>query len=79
MHYPNHAFAIDRSQPTIVSLKDPELGFGQRRMFSTGDVAAINKLYKCPKDRYSDDLPEVLSDERVEELKDSRKRIFSFV
>lgn len=42
-------------------------------MFSEGDVAAINKLYKCGKDQYVDELPEVLSDEEVEERRDERE------
>lgn len=67
MHYPNHAFAIDRSLPTIVSKKDPNLVFGQRVRFSEGDVQQINRLYKCPIDKYSSDLIATLSDAEIDE------------
>ena len=67
MMYPNHAFAIDPSYPTIVSKKDPALIFGQRKQFSTGDVAQVNRLYNFPKDKYASDLVEMLSDEKIEE------------
>ncbi|XP_065058172.1 zinc metalloproteinase nas-4-like [Rhopilema esculentum] len=79
MHYPNHAFAKDRSEPTLVSLKDPSLVFGQRDMFTVGDVATINKMYKCPKNDFNSELPDVLSDEEVEKRRDMRETFdFSF-
>jgi len=72
MLYPNHAFAKDRSRPTLIAKSDRRLKFGQRDMFSAGDVKAINKLYNCPKDRYDYSLPQILSDEEVKERKDMR-------
>ena len=74
MHYPNFAFAKDISYPTIESRSDPKLRFGQRFMFSRGDVDTINKLYKCRKDSYGYSLPQVLSDEEVKERRDLREQ-----
>ena len=74
MHYPNHAFAKDRSYPTIISRSDPSLKFGQRVMFSRGDVQTINRLYECDKDKDIRELPEILSDEEVKERRDLRER-----
>ena len=65
MHYPNSAFAMDRSEPTIVSKVNSELKFGQRVGFSTGDVKTINRLYGCPADQNSDELFPSLSDPQV--------------
>ena len=73
MHYPNHAFAIDRDQATIIANKDPSLTFGQRTMFSVGDVKAVNRRYSCPPDRYSSELVQTLSDAEVIQRRDLRE------
>jgi len=67
MHYPNRAFGIDRSVPTIESKLDPSLKFGQRISFSVGDVKTINRAYKCARDKKSDELVQTLSDVEVKE------------
>ena len=46
MHYRNTAFSKNGS-PTLRSKHDPSLKFGQRKMFSEGDIAQINRLYSC--------------------------------
>jgi hypothetical protein len=43
MHYPADAFAIDSSQPTIVTPHGEEIG--QRDHLSEGDIAAIRSIY----------------------------------
>ena len=75
MHYPNHAFAIDRDQATIISKSDPTLSFGQRTMFSVGDVKAVNRRYSCPPDKYSSDLVQTLSDAEVIQRRDMREEL----
>ena len=46
MHYRNTAFSKN-GQPTLRSIRFPSLKFGQRKMFSEGDISQINKLYPC--------------------------------
>jgi astacin len=41
MHYPSHAFALDRAQPTIVSPQP----IGQRIALSEGDIRTVNAIY----------------------------------
>lgn len=43
MHYPRTAFAIDSSQPTIVTPNGEPIG--QRDVLSAGDIAAVAKIY----------------------------------
>lgn len=43
MHYPQDAFAVDLSKPTIVTLHNEAIG--QREALSAGDIAAIQALY----------------------------------
>ncbi|MCP2080850.1 UNVERIFIED_ORG: astacin [Methylorubrum zatmanii] len=45
MHYPRHAFAIDPSIDTITPLHGG-MEIGQRDSLSSGDIAAVNRLYK---------------------------------
>jgi astacin len=45
MHYHEHAFAIDRSKPTITPI-DPNKDIGQREGLSSGDIATIEYLYQ---------------------------------
>ena len=47
MHYGAYAFAIDRSKPTIVKLKNTGGHIGQRKGFSSTDLKQINILYDC--------------------------------
>jgi len=44
MHYPSWAFALDRTQPTIVPRK-AGVEIGQRNGLSTGDMAAVHAMY----------------------------------
>ena len=46
MHYRNTAFSKN-GEPTLKSLHFPDLKFGQRKMFSQGDITQINQLYSC--------------------------------
>jgi len=46
MHYRNTAFSKN-GEPTLRSIRFPGLKFGQRKMFSAGDISQINKLYPC--------------------------------
>ena len=46
MHYRNTAFSKN-GEPTLMSRRFPGLKFGQRKMFSRGDIDQINKLYDC--------------------------------
>lgn len=46
MHYRNTAFSKN-GKPTLQSKHFPGLKFGQRKMFSQGDIDQINKLYSC--------------------------------
>eukprot|EP00795_Rhopilema_esculentum_P015218 gene15218-6421_t len=46
MHYRNSAFSKN-GEETLVSIRFPSLRFGQRKMFSEGDIAQINRLYNC--------------------------------
>jgi len=45
MHYPKHAFAIDRNKPTITPI-DSSQNIGQRETLSRGDIATIEFLYQ---------------------------------
>lgn len=45
MHYPKHAFAIDKNKPTISPI-DPNKDIGQRKGLSRGDIATIEYLYQ---------------------------------
>lgn len=45
MHYPKHAFAIDRNKPTIMPI-DSTKKIGQRDSLSKGDIATIQFLYQ---------------------------------
>lgn len=75
MHYPNHAFAIDREQATIIAKSDPTLTFGQRTMFSVGDIKAVNRRYGCAPDKHSSDLVQTLSDPEVIQRRDLREEM----
>lgn len=44
MHYPSWAFALDRTQPTIVP-RNASAQIGQRNGLSTGDIATIHAMY----------------------------------
>lgn len=46
MHYGAYDFAIDTSQPTIITIP-PGIPIGQRNGFSSIDIAKINSLYPC--------------------------------
>ncbi|CAL4058594.1 unnamed protein product [Meganyctiphanes norvegica] len=46
MHYGAHAFAQDRSRPTIVP-KKRGVSIGNRRDFSKYDIEGLNRLYQC--------------------------------
>ena len=45
MHYPDWAFAINRSIPTIVTKNGEHIG--QRNGFSENDITRLNTLYPC--------------------------------
>ena len=47
MHYPDWAFAIDPSIPTIVAKNGAHIG--QRNGFSAIDIIRLNTLYSCGK------------------------------
>jgi len=47
MHYGKHAFAIDRTKPTIIAIGNPNRIIGQREKLSTEDVIQLNALYRC--------------------------------
>jgi astacin len=44
MHYHAHAFAIDRSKPTIIPRR-PGITIGQRRGLSQGDIRTVETIY----------------------------------
>eukprot|EP00794_Sanderia_malayensis_P014080 gene14080-15549_t len=46
MHYRNTAFSRN-GEPTLIARNNPGLHFGQREMFSVGDITQINRLYNC--------------------------------
>jgi len=56
MHYRNNAFSKNGAA-TLVARNDPSLQFGQRVMFSIGDIEQINRLYKCLKSKRHDQPP----------------------
>ena len=47
MHYGAYAFAKNRSEPTIVKIKNTGGSIGQRKGFSSTDLKQINLLYDC--------------------------------
>ena len=46
MHYRNTAFSRN-GRPTLESIHFPDMKFGQRKMFSQGDIDQVNRLYSC--------------------------------
>uniref|UniRef100_A0A1L8EGY5 Metalloendopeptidase n=1 Tax=Haematobia irritans TaxID=7368 RepID=A0A1L8EGY5_HAEIR len=47
LHYSSTAFSKN-GQKTIIPLKDEDIEIGQRRGMSSGDIAKLNLMYKCP-------------------------------
>ena len=48
MHYGNTAFAIDRSQPTLISKRVRGERLGGSQTLTDIDIAQLNKYYNCP-------------------------------
>ena len=46
MHYGNFAFSKNK-RPTMLSVKDPTLQFGQIAELSPADVIQLNNVYDC--------------------------------
>jgi len=46
MHYGNYAFSKN-SKPTMVSVKNPLLQFGQIAKLSDNDIVQLNRVYDC--------------------------------
>ena len=46
MHYGNYAFSKNK-RPTMLSVKDPMLQFGQIAQLSQADVLQLNSIYDC--------------------------------
>ena len=46
MHYGNYAFSKNR-KPTMLSVKDPTLQFGQISKLSPTDILQLNNVYDC--------------------------------
>ena len=51
MHYGNYAFSKNK-RPTMLSVKDPLLQFGQIAKLSPTDILQLNALYDC-RSKYS--------------------------
>ncbi|KAK5935837.1 hypothetical protein CgunFtcFv8_021156 [Champsocephalus gunnari] len=47
MHYGRTAFSIQWGKDSITPIPNPNVQIGQRRGMSRGDIARINKLYRC--------------------------------
>ncbi|XP_068717648.1 zinc metalloproteinase nas-4-like isoform X2 [Montipora capricornis] len=52
MHYGNFAFSRN-GRPTMLSVKDPALRFGQIKAMSDTDVIQLNAMYDCRNDKSS--------------------------
>lgn len=46
MHYGNYAFSKN-NKPTMISVKDPMLQFGQIEKLSETDILQLNSIYDC--------------------------------
>ena len=46
MHYGNYAFSKN-NKPTMISVKDPMLQFGQIEKLSDTDILQLNSIYDC--------------------------------
>ncbi|XP_078348661.1 zinc metalloproteinase nas-15-like [Oculina patagonica] len=50
MHYGNYAFSKNK-RPTMLSVKDPMLQFGQIAKLSSTDILQLNSIYDCKSDK----------------------------
>jgi len=50
MHYGNYAFSKN-NKPTMLSVKDPMLQFGQIEKLSDTDILQLNSIYDCKSDK----------------------------